>query len=52
MLGGREVGLDLAISTPRRQQEEVLQRMLALASREKKPVLLHARRAWLKPYNG
>jgi TatD DNase family protein len=41
-----EVGLDFAIQTPRERQEEVLRRLLALACREKKPVLLHARRAW------
>lgn len=41
-----EVGLDFAIQTPRKKQEEVLQRILAIASRERKPVLLHARRAW------
>ncbi len=41
-----EVGLDFAISTPREKQEEVFQRVLALAVRHKKPVLLHARRAW------
>jgi TatD DNase family protein len=41
-----EVGLDFAIETPQEQQEEVLRRLLAIASREKKPILLHARRAW------
>ncbi len=41
-----EVGLDFAIQTPREKQEKVLQRILAIASRERKPVLLHARRAW------
>ena len=41
-----EVGLDFAIQTPRERQEEVLRRLLAPAFREKKPVLLHARRAW------
>jgi TatD DNase family protein len=41
-----EVGLDFALKTPREEQEEVLRRLLALALREKKPVLLHARRAW------
>jgi TatD DNase family protein len=43
-----EVGLDFAIETPQQQQEEVLRRLLAIASREKKPVLLHARRAWAR----
>lgn len=41
-----EVGLDFAIRTPTEKQEEVFRALLALASREKKPVLLHARRAW------
>jgi TatD DNase family protein len=43
-----EVGLDFAIETPKEQQEEVLQALLAIASREKKPILLHARRAWAR----
>ncbi|MCX5918792.1 MAG: TatD family hydrolase [Deltaproteobacteria bacterium] len=41
-----EVGLDFAVKTPREKQEEVLQRLLSLAFRARKPVLLHARRAW------
>lgn len=41
-----EVGLDFAIQTPRERQQEVLQRLVAFAAREKKPILLHARRAW------
>jgi TatD DNase family protein len=41
-----EVGLDFAIQTPRERQEEILCLLLAIAFREKKPVLLHARRAW------
>ena len=41
-----EVGLDFAIQTPRERQEEILHRLLAIAFQEKKPVLLHARRAW------
>jgi TatD DNase family protein len=41
-----EVGLDFAIKTPKDRQAEVLRRLLKIASREKKPVLLHARRAW------
>jgi TatD DNase family protein len=41
-----EVGLDFAIRTPRERQEEVFRALLALACREEKPVLLHARRAW------
>jgi TatD DNase family protein len=40
------VGLDFAVKTPREKQEEVLKRLLSLAFRERKPVLLHARRAW------
>ncbi len=46
-----EVGLDFAIETPQQQQEEVLQKLLAIASREKKPVLLHARRAWVRAFD-
>ena len=38
-----EVGLDFAIQTPEERQAEVLRRLLAMAVREKKPVLLHAR---------
>ena len=41
-----EAGLDFAIPMPKERQERVFQRLLALAAREKKPVLLHARRAW------
>ncbi|MBI5967382.1 MAG: TatD family hydrolase [Deltaproteobacteria bacterium] len=41
-----EVGLDFAIETPRDKQEKILRRLLAVAFREQKPVLLHARRAW------
>ncbi len=41
-----EIGLDFAIATPRIQQGEILQRLLAIALKEEKPVLLHARRAW------
>jgi TatD DNase family protein len=41
-----EVGLDFAIQTPREKQEEVFQRILTLAVRQKKPLLVHARRAW------
>ena len=41
-----EVGLDFAIKTPKDRQAEVLRRLLEMAIREKKPVLLHARRAW------
>jgi TatD DNase family protein len=41
-----EVGLDFAIDTPREKQEEILSRILAVAVRMNKPVLLHARRAW------
>jgi TatD DNase family protein len=45
-----EVGLDFAIKTPREKQEKVLQRLLSLALREGKPVLLHARRAWAEAF--
>jgi len=45
-----EVGLDFAIQTPREKQEEVLQRILTVACRERKPVLLHARRAWAESF--
>jgi TatD DNase family protein len=41
-----EVGMDFAIKTPKERQAEVLRRLLEMAMREKKPVLLHARRAW------
>jgi TatD DNase family protein len=41
-----EVGLDFAIKTPKDRQTEVLRRLLKMAIREKKPILLHARRAW------
>lgn len=41
-----EVGLDFAIMTPKDRQAEVLRRLLEMAIREKKPILLHARRAW------
>ena len=45
-----EVGLDFAIQTPREKQEEVFGKILAIASRERKPVLLHARRAWAEAF--
>jgi len=41
-----EIGLDFAIDTPRERQEGIFQKLLTIAVREKKPVLLHARRAW------
>ena len=41
-----EIGLDFATAIPRELQDETLQRLLAIASQEEKPVLLHARRAW------
>jgi len=41
-----EVGLDFAIKTPKDRQAEVFRRLLEIARREQKPVLLHARRAW------
>ncbi len=47
-LGLGEVGLDYAIDTPQDKQEEILRSLLTIAGREKKPVLLHARRAWEK----
>jgi TatD DNase family protein len=40
------VGLDFAVKTSREKQEEVLQRLLSVAFQARKPVLLHARRAW------
>jgi TatD DNase family protein len=41
-----EIGLDFALKTPQDYQIKVFQRLLDLASQMKKPVLLHARRAW------
>jgi TatD DNase family protein len=41
-----EVGLDFALDTPREEQVRVFRRLLEVASGMKKPVLLHARRAW------
>lgn len=41
-----EIGLDLAIETPRQKQEEVLRSVLQFSVQKRKPVLLHARRAW------
>jgi TatD DNase family protein len=41
-----EIGLDFAIQTRREHQEEVLKKLLKIARRQNKPVLLHARRAW------
>lgn len=46
-----EVGLDFAISTPPARQEEIFRKILTLASRENKPVLVHARRAWAQAFN-
>lgn len=43
-----EVGLDFALETSQDYQAEVLEKILAIAAQEKKPVLLHARRAWTK----
>ncbi len=45
-----EVGLDWAIQVSRAEQEEVLGKLLAIATRERKPVLLHARRAWAEAF--
>ena len=41
-----EVGLDFAIPTPKEDQEKLFRKILGIALRGKKPVLLHARRAW------
>jgi TatD DNase family protein len=41
-----EVGLDFAVKTPKDRQAEVFRKLLEMAIREKKPILLHARRAW------
>ncbi len=41
-----EIGLDFATAIPRELQYETFQRLLGIASREEKPILLHARRAW------
>ncbi len=46
-----EVGLDFAIEAPREKQEEVLKRILVIANLTKKPILLHARRAWAEALN-
>lgn len=43
-----EIGLDFALDPPPDYQIKVLEELLAIASQEKKPVLLHARRAWDK----
>jgi len=41
-----EIGLDFALETPQDDQKEILKRLLDIAVKERKPVLLHARRAW------
>lgn len=41
-----EIGLDFALETPQDYQVKVLEELLAIAYNQKKPVLLHARRAW------
>lgn len=41
-----EVGLDFALETSREKQIAILGRLLSIAARYKKPVLLHGRRAW------
>jgi TatD DNase family protein len=41
-----EIGLDFALEIPQDHQREVLGRLLEMAFQERKPVLLHARRAW------
>lgn len=43
-----EIGLDFALETSQDYQVRVLQKFLAIAAQKKKPVLLHARRAWDK----
>lgn len=45
-----EIGLDFALETPQDYQVKVLEELLAIAHKEKKPVLLHARRAWGKTW--
>lgn len=45
-----EIGLDFALETPQDYQVKVLEELLAIAYKEKKPVLLHARRAWGKTW--
>ncbi|MGC8809253.1 MAG: TatD family hydrolase [bacterium] len=41
-----EIGLDFALETPQDYQVKVLEEILSIAHKYKKPVLLHARRAW------
>jgi len=43
-----EVGLDFALATPQEKQVEILGRLLSIAARHRKPVLLHGRRAWAR----
>ncbi len=45
-----EVGLDFALKTSKEEQEEALRGLLTLARRAKKPILLHARRAWAEAF--
>jgi len=41
-----EIGLDFALETPQDYQVKVLEEILSVALKQKKPILLHARRAW------
>lgn len=41
-----EIGLDFALETPQDYQVKILKEILSIAHEQKKPVLLHARRAW------
>lgn len=46
-----EIGLDFALETPQDHQREIFGRLLEIAVKEKKPILLHARRAWAAVLN-
>lgn len=53
--GGRcialgEIGLDFALETPQDYQVKVLEEVLAISCEQKKPLLLHARRAWARTW--
>jgi len=41
-----EIGLDFALETPQDHQREIFTRLLAIAVKARKPILLHARRSW------
>ncbi|MGQ9693886.1 MAG: TatD family hydrolase [Thermodesulfobacteriota bacterium] len=45
-----EIGLDFALETPQDYQVKILEEILSIAHEQKKPVLLHARRAWGKTW--